>query len=581
VVRSAWLDHADHRPPDETRLVFRRHDRDSVADRHAWLDGTPRDQEAATAYYERVKIIWRGRFPTRASRLASPSPAAALASASRLAPRDVTVGTVILRQGDPGDECYLVHVGEVAVVTSAGAENECERARLGPGELFGEMALLSGAPRSATVIATKDCQLLVLSRAELRQLMAADWRVASWLVDLLRSREGPRRMPEIAAFPQKTAHGEQIVVLKDPARRRYFRLSEDGWRLWQSLDGETSRRELIIRQFRATRKFAPQAVIDLLDRLAEAGFVEIAQLTEIEKLTRPSRWRVIAAWLTHAFTWQTYLIGCDRWLSRLYAKGVWVLFTRPALALCAAIAVSGLVALIVALIGGQVALTTERAGGSLLWFFYAAILVSGVLHEAGHAFAAKFFGREVDRIGIGWFWFGPIAFVDTSDMWLTGRQPRIAVDLAGIGANAVCAGFAVLAALLIGSGPWAAVLWQFVLSSWSIVLANLNPLFEYDGYYALSDWLDRPYLRRQALARLWQHGQWRTHRLELGYAFAALAYIAVMGALIIGAYSTLFESWVARLLGAPVAAAAGWVIAFAFLLIAALQTAPAARGRIT
>jgi hypothetical protein len=54
-----------------------------------------------------------------------------------------------------------------------------------------------------------------------------------------------------------------------------------------------------------------------------------------------------------------------------------------------------------------------------------------------------------------------------------------------------------------------------------------------------------------------------------------------MGALIIGTYDTLLESWVAGLLGGPIAAIGGWVIAAAFLLIAALQFAPATRGRLT
>jgi putative peptide zinc metalloprotease protein len=526
-------------------------------------------------------MMLRHRFLRQAGPLSRLSPAAALASASRPAMREVAAGAAIVRQGDPGDECFLVHAGEVAVVTSAGTEQEYERARLGPGELFGEMAVLSGAPRAASVVATTDCQLMVLGRAELSKAIAADRRLGVWLVDLVRSRERPRRKPGIAAFPQKTARHEQIVVLKDPARHSYFRLSENGWRLWQALDGQSSRRELIIQDFRATGRFAPQAVIDLLERLAAAGFIETTRLAEIDGLMRPSRARMIAARLTRVFTWQAPLTGCDEWLSRLYAGGARLLFTWPALAVFSSAAIIGFAGLIFALMEGRVALTTERAGGSLLWFLYAAVIASGVLHEAGHAFTVKYYGREVNRIGIGWFWFGPIGYVDTSDMWLAERWPRIAVDLAGIYVNAVCAGFAALAALLIGGGPLAALLWQFVLTSWWIVLGNLNPVFEYDGYYALSDCLDRPNLRRQALARLWQRGDWRTHGLELGYAFATLAYVAVMGALIIGTYGTLLESWVARLVGAPIAAIGGWIIALAFLLIAALQFVPATRGRLT
>jgi putative peptide zinc metalloprotease protein len=529
------------------------------------------------AWEQAAETTLRQQFLLQSSLFASLSPTTALTLTAKLRPRDAAAGSTIVRQDEPAGECYLIRDGEVAIVTSAGTENERERGRIGPGGLFGEEALLETL-YLASVRATKDCRLLVLSPADLMQTMTADRRLASRVLDLLRLRDRPRRMPGIVVFPQTTARGKQVVILKDPAHRRYFRLSEDGWRLWQLLDGELSVREVIIRQIRVTGRFAPQAVADLLYRLAAAGFIETARRAKIDGLVGQPFWVGVAAWLTRVFTWRVEFTGCDRWLSQLYAGGIRVLFSRPALALFSAVAVAGFASLVVALIMGRMTLTPTGASASLLWFLYAAVIVSIVQHEAGHAFTAKFYGREVDRIGIGWFWFAPMVYVDTSDMWPTGRWPRIAVDLAGIAVNVVCAGFAALAALLIGSGPWAAVLWQFVLVSWWIVTVNLNPLFEFDGYYALSDWLDRPNLRRQALARLWQRAAWRTHRLEFGYALATLAYVVVMGSLIINTYNALLASSVGRLLGLSVASAGGWAIALAFLLIAALQIASAARG---
>jgi putative peptide zinc metalloprotease protein len=519
------------------------------------------------------------QFLAQTSPFAELAPDVVLALAERLTTRDVAAGAMILDQGQSGEECYLIREGEVAVLGSTGADGEWERGRIGPGGLFGELALFSDGPRTASVRAASDCQLLVLGRAELMQAMAADRRLAQRIVELIRFRDRPRRAPGVLAFRQTTLDGEDVVILKDPEEGRYFRLSVDGWRLWQAIDGELSVRDLIVRQHGATGRFEPQRVTDLVERLAAAGFVETIRLPQVECLARPPLWRRIAARLTRIFTWEASLTGCDGLLSRLYAGGVRALFTPLGLTLLAAIATAGLAAFAFALFEGRVAFGGSGSGGALLGFFYVAIVASTLLHEAGHAFVTKHFGGEVDRVGVGWFWFGPVPFVNTSDMWTKGRWPRIAVDLAGIAVNAICAGLASFAALLIAHGPWSVVLWQFVLASWWSVLANLNPLFEYDGFYALTDWLDRPNLRRQALAAVWRPADWRRRRFELVYALAGLVFIAVTGALAVDTYKAVIEPWMAGFAGDRLGAGGVWLVGLLFLLIAILQFVPGADER--
>jgi voltage-gated potassium channel len=94
--------------------------------------------------------------------------AATIAEVARLLrPRDAAAGAVIVRRGQPGDSMYFVVEGEVEV------QLRPQPVRLGPGEFFGEIALITGGPRTATVLATQPTRLLALELADFRGLAAS------------------------------------------------------------------------------------------------------------------------------------------------------------------------------------------------------------------------------------------------------------------------------------------------------------------------------------------------------------------------------------------------------------------------
>jgi cAMP-dependent protein kinase regulator len=90
----------------------------------------------------------------------------------RILPHMVTVrvpaGEAVFREGDPGDRYFVIRTGE-AELSAAGRS----MARLGAGAGFGELALLFGRPRSATVTAVTDLELAALGRNEFAWLVKA------------------------------------------------------------------------------------------------------------------------------------------------------------------------------------------------------------------------------------------------------------------------------------------------------------------------------------------------------------------------------------------------------------------------
>ena len=79
---------------------------------------------------------------------------------------DVEAGRRLATAGESGHELFVVIEGYAAVTAGRG-----RRARLGPGEFFGEMSLVDGGPRSASVEAATDMRLLIVGRREFWQLL--------------------------------------------------------------------------------------------------------------------------------------------------------------------------------------------------------------------------------------------------------------------------------------------------------------------------------------------------------------------------------------------------------------------------
>ncbi len=118
--------------------------------------------------------------------------------------RRFAAGEEIFRMGDRGRNAYIIEHGNVEVSATRDGENVVI-AELGKGEIFGEMSMIDDAPRSATVTATEDTEVVVIQRSWFRQpLTAADPMMNLLLrVVLTRFRDAQRQLTGM-----KTESGE-------------------------------------------------------------------------------------------------------------------------------------------------------------------------------------------------------------------------------------------------------------------------------------------------------------------------------------------------------------------------------------
>ncbi|MBZ0231261.1 MAG: cyclic nucleotide-binding domain-containing protein [Deltaproteobacteria bacterium] len=128
----------------------------------------------------------------------------------RLGLVELTAGQVLFRQGDAGDALYVVAEGTV-VVHSEGPPRH-ELTRFGPGSFFGEVALVTEEPRSATVTAQVDTQLLAVDREAVRMLVADFPDVLPVILRFLRERLVDRLVQTHPLFASFGAGDREYLV---------------------------------------------------------------------------------------------------------------------------------------------------------------------------------------------------------------------------------------------------------------------------------------------------------------------------------------------------------------------------------
>jgi CRP-like cAMP-binding protein len=413
-------------------------------------------------------------------------------------------GDVLFEQGDEALQCYLVCSGEVEIFINQKDGTEKTVAHLQPWRLFGESALLSTAKRNAGARMSEAGRLLVLKREQLQELMS-NHNTSESIMALIVEHARPTQAENIMHYHRENAEGQAIIILKDERLGHYYQLSEEGFFVWEQLDGQKNLQDITIALYKAKKIFAPDAVADTVLNLADAGF---ALLPEIHTaiLNEPpeilTRWQRIKQKLHKWRYFQHIFYDIDPWVTASYQAGVRLFFTWFGQIVMAAVTLAGIIFFNLFLDNIATKIPAFHHLILLLILLFIANLLLTILHELAHGFTTKHFKQDVHRAGVIFTWLGLAAFVDTSDMWLSSRGRRIIVSLAGPYMDLFLAGIFAILAFSITQPAFALFFWLLSLTLYYSVFKNINPILENDGYYVMKDALNDPHLRYNSYAFL-------------------------------------------------------------------------------
>ncbi|MBC7906661.1 MAG: HlyD family efflux transporter periplasmic adaptor subunit [Rhodospirillaceae bacterium] len=340
------------------------------------------------------------------------------------------------------------------------------------------------------------------------------------MTEALNLNPAPAKLPplrdDLRLYPGPEGRdGTPSWTIHDPARNRYFRIGRAAFEMlarWGVGDPA---------QVLARTQAETGLSVDQGDLIQMAEFLEMNHLVQrstAEGVARLGAFAMAARpvwykWLLHNYLFfRLPLVRPDRFLAAALPL-VRPLYTRNFLLAVMAAALLGLF-----LVARQWDVFLSTFPHFFSWqgaaWFGAALGLSKMVHELGHAFTAKRLGCRVPTMGLAFLVLMPVLYTDTSDVWrLVSRRQRMAVAAAGMGAEMILAAVALLAWSFLPDGPARSAAFAMVTVTLVATIAmNASPFMRFDGYYLLADGLGMENLQERSFAL----GRWRLREALLG-----------------------------------------------------------------
>jgi CRP-like cAMP-binding protein len=173
--------------------------------------------------------------------------------------REFASGTVLFREGEPGREMYVLQSGKVSISKNV-RDVEKVLAVLGPGEFFGEMAIISNKPRTATATVTETARLLVIDPRTFEAMIRGNAEIAVRLIKKLSDR-----------LAEAHTQIERLLVADPQSRVVHALLQAAVTRGRKGPEGTLL--ELSLRELHAELGVSEQLLSSLMERMERAGLL--------------------------------------------------------------------------------------------------------------------------------------------------------------------------------------------------------------------------------------------------------------------------------------------------------------------
>ena len=318
------------------------------------------------------------------------------------------------------------------------------------------------------------------------------------------------RLRNVAQVFRQDYRGRTWHVVRDPGNNRFYRLDESAYHFVALLDGNRSVGDAWSLTNEQLGDAAPTQgeAIQLLGQLYTSNLITAELPPDAEGMFDRYKRRVqreVGGYLMNIMFARIPLFDPDRMLDRWKSAVMWM-FGPVGIALWFVLLFAG--GWHLAGRTGDLLSQTDNVLDPSNWLYlYAAFAIAKILHEFGHAFAVKRFGRsehvedEVHTIGVMLLVLMPVPYVDASSSWaFRSKWRRAFVAAAGMYVELAVAAIAAIVWARTAEGTAAhAIAYNVIfIAGVSTILFNANPLIRFDGYYILSDLTETPNLYQRA-----------------------------------------------------------------------------------